>query len=64
MTRLPDDVVGDAYTSNFAWETLEELSDNWRVDATFEPELDAAAADRQHERWLAAVERSREWATE
>jgi Zn-dependent M28 family amino/carboxypeptidase len=25
MTRLPDEVVGDAYTSNFAWETLEEL---------------------------------------
>jgi Zn-dependent M28 family amino/carboxypeptidase len=25
MTRLPDEVVGDAYTSSFAWETLEEL---------------------------------------
>jgi aminopeptidase YwaD len=25
MTRLPDSVVGDAYTSQFAWEALEEL---------------------------------------
>jgi len=25
MTRLPDEVVGDAYTSSFAWETLGEL---------------------------------------
>ncbi|WP_276299002.1 M28 family peptidase [Halorussus lipolyticus] len=25
MSRLPESVVGDAYTSQFAWETLEEL---------------------------------------
>ncbi|WP_115864842.1 M28 family peptidase [Halorussus litoreus] len=25
MTRLPEEVVGDAYTSTFAWETLESL---------------------------------------
>jgi Zn-dependent M28 family amino/carboxypeptidase len=27
VTRLPDDVVGDAYTSDFAWDVLERLVD-------------------------------------
>ncbi len=27
MARLPDDVVGDAYTSTFAWDLLEDLVD-------------------------------------
>jgi glycerol kinase len=59
--------LGAAYAAGLAvgyWETLDELTDNWRVDATFEPEVDAAAADRRHERWLAAVERAREWASD
>jgi len=44
------------------WESLAELRDNYHVDRVFSPERDAAAADRDYERWTEAVERSLGWA--
>mgnify|MGYP000607415114 CR=1 FL=1 len=59
--------LGAAYAAGLAvgyWDDLDELRSNWQVDATFEPELDPEAADRKHERWSEAVERSLAWEEE
>jgi len=44
------------------WGSLDELSSLWSLDRAFEPKASAAAADSAHAGWLAAVERSRNWA--
>ncbi|RQG92074.1 glycerol kinase GlpK [Natrarchaeobius chitinivorans] len=57
--------LGAAYAAGLAvgyWADLEALCSNWRVDREFEPEMDEAVADERHERWIQAVERSRDWA--
>ena len=57
--------LGAAYAAGLAvgyWESLAELRDNYHVDRVFSPERDAAAADRDYERWTEAVERSLGWA--
>jgi glycerol kinase len=59
--------LGAAYAAGLAvgyWASLEELRANWRVDRTFESELDRATADRRFGRWHEAVERSLDWARE
>jgi glycerol kinase len=59
--------LGAAYAAGLAvgyWESLDELRSNWRVDREFDPEMDADEADRNHDRWTAAVERSLDWADE
>jgi Zn-dependent M28 family amino/carboxypeptidase len=59
MTRLPDEVVGDAYTSNFAWETLEELVEVGNRMAGQEGEAEGAQviADAFEDAGLREVER-------
>ncbi|QSG12620.1 Glycerol kinase [Halapricum desulfuricans] len=59
--------LGAAYAAGLAvgyWETLDELRDNWQVDREFSPEMDPNKADKLHDRWEDAVERSLDWATE
>jgi len=57
--------LGAAYAAGLGvgyWESLDELREHWRVDRTFDSGMARSAADRQYERWRAAVERSRDWA--
>jgi glycerol kinase len=55
--------LGAAFLAGLAtgvWSSTDELKDTWRLDKRFEPqERDEAA----YERWRAAVERSKGWAT-
>ena len=57
--------LGAAYAAGLAvgyWDDLDELRANWRVDREFTPEMDPDRADAKYDRWLEAVERSRDWA--
>ena len=59
--------LGAAYAAGLAvgyWSDLESLRENWRVDRTFDSGMDPDRADRRYERWLEAVDRSLEWATD
>ncbi|WP_227357029.1 glycerol kinase GlpK [Haladaptatus salinisoli] len=59
--------LGSAYAAGLAvgyWETVDELRDNWQVDREFETEMGSEEADRKHDRWQDAVERSLDWARE
>jgi glycerol kinase len=59
--------LGAAYLAGLAegvWSSPDEITANWHLDATFEPQLDAADADAQHAMWTRAVERSRGWASD
>jgi glycerol kinase len=59
--------LGSAYAAGLAvdyWEDLDSLRSNWQIDETFEPEMDAAQADKMYSRWDDAVERSLDWAQE
>lgn len=57
--------LGSAYLAGLAegvWSTVDDVSDAWEVDVTVEPTpASADASDAAHRRWLAAVERSRDW---
>jgi glycerol kinase len=58
--------LGAAYLAGLAegvWSSTAEITANWRLDATFEPRVDAAALDVRHGAWHRALERSRGWAT-
>jgi len=44
------------------WSGLDELSGQWRAEATFRPAADRTAADRLFSSWRRAVERSLGWA--
>ena len=57
--------LGAAYAAGLAvdvWDSVDDLRAGWTADRTFHPTQDQAAADAAHERWRAAVERSRDWA--
>jgi glycerol kinase len=41
--------------------TLDEISTNWALDIEVTPHMDRTTADATHQRWLRAVERSRDW---
>ncbi|MFB9807956.1 glycerol kinase GlpK [Haladaptatus pallidirubidus] len=59
--------LGSAYAAGLAvdyWETVDELRNNWQIDREFEPSMPSEEADRKHERWVDAVERSLDWAQE
>jgi glycerol kinase len=59
--------LGAAYLAGLAegvWASPADITANWHLDATFEPEVDPATADAQHVMWLRAVERARGWATD
>ncbi|ELY93315.1 glycerol kinase [Natrialba hulunbeirensis JCM 10989] len=57
--------LGSAYAAGLAvgyWDDVDSLRDNWQVDRTFDPTMDAETADARYERWLDAVDRSLDWA--
>ncbi len=57
--------LGAAYLAGLAegvWSSLDELTAHWQLDAEFQPQLPAGAADAKYTQWQRAVDRSRAWA--
>jgi glycerol kinase len=57
--------IGAAYLAGLAegvWASTDDVQKAWRSERRFEPN-DDAAADAAYQRWLAAVDRSRGWAS-
>ncbi len=62
---LETTALGTAYAAGLAtgvWNEPDEIRQNWREDARFEPRMSDAEAEQARERWAEAVERSRGWA--
>jgi glycerol kinase len=56
--------LGAAYLAGLAegvWASVDEVGEQWGLDADFTPDVDRTVADALHEQWLRAVERSRNW---
>jgi len=56
--------LGAAYAAGLAigfWVNLEELSQNWRADKTWEPSIDSEDRQELYNGWLKAVRRSMNW---
>ena len=56
--------LGAAYAAGLAvgfWSDLEELRANWRVDKTWEPQMDEETREVLYGGWLKAVERTFGW---
>ena len=57
--------LGAAYLAGIAegvWASVDEVGEQWRLDAEFTAADDRTIANAVHEQWLRAVERSRNWA--
>ena len=44
------------------WAATDDLQATWTADRRFEPTIDASEADARHDRWMDAIDRSRDWA--
>jgi glycerol kinase len=56
--------LGAAYAAGLAvgfWDDIEDLRENWQIDKTWEPKMDAAKRKELHDGWLKAVERTFDW---
>jgi glycerol kinase len=56
--------LGAAYLAGLAvgfWESLDEITSQWRVDRRFQPRMTRTAVRQLRERWSAAVARSKAW---
>ncbi len=56
--------LGAAYLAGLAegvWASVDEVGQQWGLEAEFTPNDDRAVADALHGQWLRAVERSRNW---
>jgi glycerol kinase len=56
--------LGAAYLAGLAegvWASVDEVGEQWDLDAEFTPQAERTAADELHRQWLRAVERSRNW---
>jgi glycerol kinase len=56
--------LGAAYLAGLAegvWASVDEVGEQWGLDAEFTPHADRTVADALHAQWLRAVERSRNW---
>ncbi len=56
--------LGAAYAAGLAvgfWSNLDDLRQNWAVDKTWEPKMDAETRERLYKGWLKAVERTFGW---
>jgi glycerol kinase len=56
--------LGSAYAAGLAvgfWGTLEDLRQNWQVDKTWEPKMDAATRASIYKGWKKAVTRTFDW---
>ncbi len=59
--------LGAAYAAGLAvgfWDNLEDLRQNWQVDKTWEPKMDADTRAKQFKGWKKAVERTFDWVEE
>ena len=58
--------IGAAYLAGLAagvWSSTDDVKTAWQAEQRFEPVADRADVEARYERWLAAVERSRNWAS-
>ena len=58
--------LGAAYLAGLAeavWASPQDITANWRLDATFQPQLEPAVLEPRHAAWARAVERSRRWSS-
>ncbi len=56
--------LGAAYAAGLAtgfWSSLEELSDNWLLDQTWEAKMDAVEREGYYRLWEKAVSRTFDW---
>ncbi|MGN6697006.1 MAG: FGGY family carbohydrate kinase, partial [Thermomicrobiales bacterium] len=56
--------LGAAYAAGLAtgfWDNLEDLRENWSIDKTWEPTMDAGKRDELYHNWKRAVERTFGW---
>ena len=56
--------LGAAYAAGLAvgfWNNLEDLRENWGVDKTWEPKMDAETRKKLYKGWLKAVTRTFDW---
>jgi len=63
---LETTALGAAYLAGLAegvWTSCADITENWVLDVEVPPEAPAEAVDASYQRWLRAVERSRDWAT-
>jgi glycerol kinase len=59
--------LGAAYLAGLAegvWSSPGDITANWRLDATFEPQAEPAGLEARHAAWSRAIERSRAWASD
>jgi glycerol kinase len=59
--------LGAAYLAGLAtnfWQSQQELSQLWKVEHTFEPQMSQDERDSLYHNWQRAVERSRNWITD
>jgi glycerol kinase len=56
--------LGAAYLAGLAtgfWESREQISEQWQVDARFEPNMDEQCKSTLVHGWKKAVQRSKDW---
>jgi glycerol kinase len=56
--------LGAAYAAGLAvgfWDDVEALRDNWGIDKTFEPQMEAARRAKLYAGWKKAVKRTLDW---
>ncbi|HOO64899.1 MAG TPA: FGGY-family carbohydrate kinase, partial [Synergistaceae bacterium] len=56
--------LGSAYAAGLAtgfWSSLEELRQQWSVDATFDPAMPEETREEKYTGWKKAIEKSRAW---
>jgi glycerol kinase len=59
--------LGAAFLAGLAegvWASVDEVGEQWALEAEFTPEADREVADTLHTQWLRAVERSRHWVSD
>ena len=59
--------LGAAYAAGLAvgfWDDPEDLRENWRVDKTWEPQMQAGQREKLYRGWKKAVERTFDWVEE
>jgi glycerol kinase len=57
---------GAAYLAGLAigyWQSLDEISANWKLDARFEPRISASKREELYNGWLQAIESVKFWGT-
>ncbi|QDT95786.1 glycerol kinase GlpK [Gimesia aquarii] len=56
--------LGAAYLSGLAvgfWQDQAEVTNNWALDAEYQPSMEASRRDHLYQRWQKAIERSKDW---